>query len=87
MKEIRRKINIKRKKGKKESWNKAKKRGARKMCDLGSRGTRAQMQIKEEQIKKIRNGKKGRERVDGGVGYNKYKSPNFKALMMIKKQL
>lgn len=36
------------------------------MCDLGSRGTRAQMQIKEEQIKKIRNGKKGRERVGGG---------------------
>lgn len=54
------------------------------MCDFGSGGTRAQMQIKE--IKKIRKGKKGRERVGGGVGCNKYKSPNFKALMMIKKK-
>lgn len=55
------------------------------MCDFGSGGTRAQMQIKE--IKKIRKGKKGRERVGGGVGCNKYKSPNFKALMMIKKKI
>lgn len=52
--------------------------------DLRSRGTRAQTQIKEHQIKKIRKGQKGiKENWGRGRGCNKYISPNFKALMMI----
>lgn len=40
------------------------------MSNLESRGTRAQTQIKEDQIKKIRKGQKGKESVDGGgVGW------------------
>lgn len=56
------------------------------MSDLRSRGTRAQTQIKEHQTKEIRKGQKGKKENwgQGGGWGNKYKSPNFKALMMIK---
>lgn len=53
-------------------------------CDSESRGTRTQ--IKKDQIRKIRRQKeKKRKRGWERLGYNKYKkSPNFKALIMIK---
>lgn len=55
---------------------------------MESRGTRAQMQIKD-QTKKIIKGQKGKKRIIGKRGreFNKYKSPNFKALMMAKTTL
>lgn len=53
------------------------------VSDLRSRGTRAQTQIRGHQTKKIRKRRRiGKEGV--GWGCNKYKGPNFKALMMIK---
>lgn len=59
------------------------------MSDLRSRGTRAQTQIKEHQTKVNKKKRKkeemGKGQLGKGGGSNKYKSPNFKALMMIKK--
>lgn len=42
----------------------------------------AQQQIKEAKLRKLEKDRKGGVVV--WVGYNKYKSPNFKALVMIK---
>lgn len=56
------------------------------MSDLSFRGTRAQTQIKEHQTKVNRKRRElGRKLGKGVWGGNKYKSQNFKALMMIKK--
>lgn len=67
----RRKINIKDKKGEKGSWRTEKKGGAKKMCDLKSRGTRAQTQIKEHQTKEIRKGQKAEKE---GLGHGEVTS-------------
>lgn len=79
-KEIRRKINIRtRRGGGKEAGIKQRKEVPRK-CERLQR--EAQQQIKEAKLRKLEKDRRG-----GGVvwvGYNKYKSPNFKALVMIK---
>lgn len=57
------------------------------MSDFRSRGTRAQTHIKEneEKLEKERKGEMSRGDGKRGMGgFNKYKSPKFKALMMIK---
>lgn len=74
----------KRQEGKKGNCKKKRKerRCQENVSDLRSSGTRAQMQIQEQQMKEIRKGQKEKRDKGGGWG-NKYKSPNFKALMVI----
>lgn len=52
------------------------------MSDLRSCGTRSQTQIQEHQTKKISKGQNEKRDKRDGWG-NKYKSPNFKALIRI----